>query len=306
VARDDFTLDSRRRLNALLGGTTSSPVLDGYPGSDTISSGSIGSDTEAWRSWLATPAVDGRIPAPPFGLAEPGAPPEPPSDGPVARVVPRFLRGARVDPGRRGAVALVAIALLAGVVVAFLVWGSRPRAEPLTALPVAVAVDSPAPTSAAATVAPPTPEPVVVSVTGKVVRPGLVTVADGARVADVLAAAGGPLPGVDVATLNLARRVADGEQVAVGVPAAADAAPPVAAGPAGGGASTGSAPGAPLDLNTASVSQFDTLPGVGPVTAQRIVDWRTQHGRFARIEQLREVDGIGERRFEQLRELVRI
>ncbi len=161
--------------------------------------------------------------------------------------------------------------------------------------------------------APPAPAgPLVVSVSGKVVRPGLVEVPEGGRVADVLAAAGGALPGTDLTTLNLARRVSDGEQVAVGVPAAPDAAPgPVAGANPGSSAGSGtgggaSGPAAKVDLNAASAEQLDGLPGVGPVTAQRILEWRTRHGRFARVEQLREVEGIGERRFGQLRELVTV
>ena len=155
----------------------------------------------------------------------------------------------------------------------------------------------------------------VVSVAGRVARPGVVRVPDGARVADVLAAAGGAQPGVDLSGLNLARRVVDGEQIAVGVPPAPDAAghPPsdgsAGAGGDGSGAAAGpgaAGPAAKIDLNTASVAQLDTLPGVGPVTAQHIVEWRSRNGRFARVEQLREIDGIGERRFQQLRELVTV
>jgi competence protein ComEA len=140
----------------------------------------------------------------------------------------------------------------------------------------------------------------VVAVVGKVRRPGLVRVPPGSRVADTLDAAGGVLPGVDLAGVNLARKVGDGEQVAVGVPPAPDAVP------ATGGEPEAAGPGkAPLDLNAATVEQLDALPGVGPVTAQRIVDWRVRNGRFATVEQLREVEGIGERRLGQLRGLVR-
>ena len=146
----------------------------------------------------------------------------------------------------------------------------------------------------------------MVSVSGKVRRPGLVEVPAGSRVADVLDAAGGALPGTDLAGLNLARRVVDGEQVAVAVPPAPDAAAaPLGAAPAAGAAGP-AAPVGKVDLNSATVAQLDVLPGVGPVTAQRILEWRTRNGRFARVEQLREVDGIGERRFAQLRELVTV
>jgi competence protein ComEA len=143
----------------------------------------------------------------------------------------------------------------------------------------------------------------------------VVRVPDGARVADVLTAAGGAQPGVDLSGLNLARRVVDGEQIAVGVPPAPDAAGhspsggSAGAGGDGSGAAAGpgaAGPAAKIDLNTASVAQLDTLPGVGPVTAQHIVEWRSRNGRFARVEQLREIDGIGERRFQQLRELVTV
>jgi len=151
----------------------------------------------------------------------------------------------------------------------------------------------------------------VVSVAGRVAHPGVVRVPDGARVADALTAVGGARPGVDLSGLNLARRLVDGEQIAVGVPPAPDAAgrPPAGsaagAGPAGAGAGPAARAGK-VDLNTATVAQLDTLPGVGPVTAQHIVEWRTRNGRFARVDQLREIDGIGERRFQQLRDLVTV
>jgi competence protein ComEA len=190
----------------------------------------------------------------------------------------------------------------AGAVLAAVgVWREAPRAEPVADLPALV--ETTVATSAAPTPAPPA-EPLVVAVSGRVARPGLVFVPHGARVADVLDAAGGALPGTDLGTLNLARRVSDGEQVAVGVPAAPDAAPHSAPPPGGGTAEAGA--GAPLDLNTATVEQLDGLPGVGPVTAQRIVDWRARNGRFATVDQLREIEGIGERRFGQLRGLVRV
>ena len=197
---------------------------------------------------------------------------------------------------------MVLVGVVAAVVAAVGVWREVPRAEPVAGLPALV-------TTTAATAAPSTvaaaPE-LVVAVAGKVRRPGLVRVPAGSRVADALEAAGGVLPGADLAGVNLARKVGDGEQVAVGVPPAPDAAgAPAAAGAAAAGAGAAGAAAAPLDLNTATVEQLDALPGVGPVTAQRIVDWRARNGRFATVDQLREVEGIGERRLGQLRELVR-
>lgn len=147
------------------------------------------------------------------------------------------------------------------------------------------------------------PSGVVVDVSGKVRRPGVLTLPAGSRVADALRAAGGVRPGTDLTGLNRARILMDGEQVAVGVPAAA-----VAGGGPGVGTGTGPAPGtraAPLSLNTATVEQLDTLPGVGPVLAQHIVDHRTEHGGFRSVAELREVNGIGERRFADLSPLVR-
>jgi competence protein ComEA len=235
-------------------------------------------------------------------------------------------RGVRLDPGRPGAVALVLVAAVAAVVAAVGVWTARPQAEPVHGLP-AVAVDAAPGAGGAAgadgaaggvgaatrtAVAVGAPGVLVVSVAGRVARPGVVRVPDGARVADVLAAAGGAQPGVDLSGLNLARRVVDGEQIAVGVPPAPDAAgQPPSGGAAGDGPGVAAGPGAArpaakIDLNTASVAQLDTLPGVGPVTAQHIVEWRSRNGRFVRVEQLREIDGIGERRFQQLRELVTV
>jgi competence protein ComEA len=135
---------------------------------------------------------------------------------------------------------------------------------------------------------------VVVSVVGLVARPGLVTLPSGARVADAVEAAGGLLPGADPASVNLAAVVSDGEQVAVGVPAAA-------------GGSAGAPPaGGKVDLNAATAADLDALPGIGPVLAQRIVSWREQQGRFTSVEQLDDVPGIGPAIYEQLKGLVTV
>ncbi|NEA35787.1 ComEA family DNA-binding protein [Streptomyces sp. SID13031] len=147
------------------------------------------------------------------------------------------------------------------------------------------------------------PATVVVHVAGKVRRPGLVHAPTGSRVADVLAAAGGALPGVDLTTLNLARQVTDGEQIVVGVPTLAPAGTPTAGQPPG----TPRAPAAtPVDLNTATLAQLDGLPGVGPVLAQRILDWRNEHGRFTSTDELQEVPGVGPKKFESLKPHVRV
>lgn len=139
---------------------------------------------------------------------------------------------------------------------------------------------------------------IVVDVGGKVREPGIQRLPAGSRVADALKAAGGVRPGTNTDTLNRARFLVDGEQVIVGGPSAPA--------PGTGGSAPGGGPAAaPVSLNTATVDQLDTLPGVGPVLAQHIVDYRTQHGGFRSVDELREVNGIGDRRFADLRNLVR-
>ncbi|WP_031111634.1 ComEA family DNA-binding protein [Streptomyces sp. NRRL S-146] len=145
---------------------------------------------------------------------------------------------------------------------------------------------------------------IVVDVGGKVREPGIHRLPAGSRVADALHAAGGVKPGTDTDGLNRARFLVDGEQVIVGGPAPAPA-PGAGGGSAPGGPAGGvAAPAAPIPLNTATADQLDTLPGVGPVLAQHIIDYRTQHGGFRSVDELREVNGIGDRRFADLRDLV--
>ncbi|QUW91257.1 ComEA family DNA-binding protein [Streptomyces sp. V17-9] len=142
---------------------------------------------------------------------------------------------------------------------------------------------------------------IVVDVGGKVREPGVHSLPAGSRVEDALRAAGGVKPGTKTDGLNRARFLVDGEQVIVGASAPA---PPPGPGTASGG-QAGAGPTAPVSLNTATADQLDTLPGVGPVLAQHIIDYRTQHGGFRSVDELREVNGIGERRFADLRDLVR-
>lgn len=113
--------------------------------------------------------------------------------------------------------------------------------------------------------------------------------------ADVLTLAGGPLPGVDLTTLNLARQITDGEQITVGQPSQPQPTNPT-------GTTTPSATSTdPINLNTATLAQLDALPGVGPVLAQRILDFRTQNGPFTTIDQLQEVPGVGPKKFDSLK-----
>ncbi|MER6322417.1 ComEA family DNA-binding protein [Streptomyces coelicoflavus] len=142
---------------------------------------------------------------------------------------------------------------------------------------------------------------IVVDVGGKVRKPGVHSLPAGSRVEDALRAAGGVKPGTKTDGLNRARFLVDGEQVMVGASAPE---PPTGPGTASGGR-VGAGPAAPVSLSTATTDQLDTLPGVGPVLAQHIIDYRTRHGGFRSVDELREVNGIGERRFADLRDLVR-
>ncbi len=226
----------------------------------------------------------------------------------------------RWDPGRPGAAALAAVALVSAVLSATITWISRPTPQPV---PVPVMSASPAPSAAGSDggtgfdggtgdqvgdgarsgtgggsgpSAVAAAQTVVVAVVGQVAAPGLVTLPAGSRVDDALAAAGGPLPDADLTTVNLARVVADGEQIAVGVPGAAP----------GPSAEPGAAGSTPVNLNTASEQDLETLPGVGPVLAGRIVLYRSDSGGFTSVDQLQDVSGIGPTTFAELQDLVTV
>ncbi|NLG56617.1 MAG: ComEA family DNA-binding protein [Rhodococcus sp.] len=221
---------------------------------------------------------------------------------------------------------MIAVGLLIVVAVGFAVWrdDSLPAVPPVPVAQAGVlttgASDSTVSgatgdtTGAAETVDPAAitpPSEIVVSVVGLVHAPGIVHLTDGDRVADALAAAGGVIAGADTLSLNLAQRLADGDQVVVGSPDPHR--PPSSSTTSSENSSFGSSPGGstqsaagPINLNTATAAELETLPGVGPVTASAIISWRERNGKFTSIDQLMNVDGIGPARVEKIRPLVRV
>jgi competence protein ComEA len=215
----------------------------------------------------------------------------------------RPLLGARPHLGA-AQVGLVALVVALGLLLSAW-WLVRASGEPGEVAPPRVSAAVPATPSAPAT--PSTPagsgapaphggdtaeESIVVDVVGKVRRPGIAVLPVGARVVDAVEAAGGVRRGVDPATVNMARPLTDGEQVVVGGPAGATGAAGAPATAAGAGPAPPS--GALVNLNTADQPTLETLPGVGPVTAAAILEWRAQHGAFTSVDELLEVSGIGD------------
>ncbi|MGW4631517.1 ComEA family DNA-binding protein [Nocardia sp. NPDC004415] len=246
------------------------------------------------------------------------------------RFVPERFHGARMDPGRRGAMALGVVGVLAVVVTGVVMMRDQPIPQAVPPVPVVRAEAAPARPETVAAVAALTDTgagpgaEVVVSVVGLVEHAGLHRLPGGSRVADAIEMAGGVRDGADLSGLNLAQRLSDGDQLVVGATgphsdplrvgsamiSASGGTPAIGPTPAGGsgpkatGGGTGKSGG--VDLNTATEAELDALPGVGPVTAKAILAWRAANGRFTDIAQLGEVDGIGPARLARLRELVRI
>ncbi|MFD3555473.1 helix-hairpin-helix domain-containing protein [Streptomyces goshikiensis] len=276
----------RRRAEALLGGGGPAPppaVRPAPPPAEPVGP-------------VAGPAVVGAA-APAVPPAPTVPPPAEPAERPVLAAgvarslavrerLPVWLQArCGVEPRTVAAVGVVLVAAVGFAAQQY--WSGRP--QPVTAPAVVAPVPAPVSASAAPGAG---GTRIVVDVSGKVRDPGVRRLPAGSRVEDALAAAGGVRPGTDTGGLNRARVLVDGEQVLVGAPAQPV---PGASGPGAG----------PLSLGSATVDQLDGLPGVGPVLAQHIVDFRTARGGFRSVEDLRQVNGIGERRFADLRKLVR-
>ena len=243
----------------------------------------------------STGGPGGRDPDPPWEEGEPA-----PDRGARLTDVVRW----RLPP-RTAVVALAALALVGGAVAVRA--AAQPTGDPVAIEEPAVTADAPV-GDAAGTAAAPEPSPaeqatVWVHVVGRVASPGVVALPAGSRVGDAVTAAGGALPDADLAGLNLAAVVQDGAQVRVPAPgeepvAVADAGDP---GASGAGAADGL-----VDVNAAGSAELQTLPGIGPVLADRIVAWRTEHGPFDSVDALLDVSGIGPSVLGQIRALVRV
>ena len=243
--------------------------------------------------------------------------------------LPASFRTGRVSVSSSAVVAVLALVVALGCAfVLRILWAERAAEAPPAAGVAGIAGQAPTPAwegrdgperpatpevvsrSAPVTAAAPQAE-LVVHVVGQVARPGLVRLKAGARVADAIESAGGATRAADLAAMNLARALVDGEQVFV--PKPGQEPPTVVAPRVPGGATTGDGSGVTgesttglVDLNKADLDALDSLPGVGPVLAQRIVDWRTEHGRFTSVEELGEVSGIGDKMLSQLRPRVTV
>lgn len=196
------------------------------------------------------------------------------------------------------------VLILAAVACAFAAAQAFQHRARVTGIPVTtIGVPTPAESISPAGAEPTAAALVVVHIVGRVARPGVVRLPIGSRVKDAVTAAGGPARGADLSTLNLARVVTDGEQVVVGDRSSGSltgSTPP----PTGAG---GALPGSVrVNLNSATLAQLDGLPHIGPVLAQRILDFRTEHGRFSSVDELNEVSGIGEKTFADLQSLVTV
>lgn len=297
---------------------------DGWPGEGADQFGRTGNDTDRLPRALADPSVHGGqwLPEDPaVGRHRPG------EGRPRLLTVPESLRTVNIAVRPVAIVGVIVVVLLAGGILGVRWWLAQEGSQPV---PVAPLAPGPRPVAAGEAVpgkapgdpadAEATAEPVadgsstteaqppqrlLVHVDGQVRSPGVVRVEPGARVLDAVTAAGGLTGEADTSRLNLARPVADGERL--WVPRPGEEVPDVADDAAGGGAGpvggNPAADGAELqvNLNTADQAALEELPGVGPVTAAAIVQWRTEHGRFTHPDELLEVSGIGEATLEKLR-----
>ncbi len=182
---------------------------------------------------------------------------------------------------KRGLVILLTLTVGLG---GFYFLNSRPQAEPVVIQEIPTAA-----TESVTTL-------LIINVAGKVKNPGVYQLPPGSRVVDALEAAGQQLKGVDISDINLARVLVDGEQILIGSNRTVS----------GKVAAKKISADNPLDINRATIAQLDTLPGIGPVTAQRIIDYRTKAGRINAVDELKKISGLGGVKFEEIKALLRV
>ena len=182
---------------------------------------------------------------------------------------------------KRGLVILLTLTVGLG---GFYFLNSRPQAGPVVIQEIPTAA-----TESVTTL-------LIINVAGKVKNPGVYQLPPGSRVVDALEAAGQQLKGVDISDINLARVLVDGEQILIGSNRTVS----------GKVAAKKITADNPLDINRATIAQLDTLPGIGPVTAQRIIDYRTKAGRINAVDELKKISGLGGVKFEEIKALLRV
>ncbi len=182
---------------------------------------------------------------------------------------------------KRGLVILLTLTVGLG---GFYFLNSRPQSEPAVLQEIPTAATESVTTS------------LIINVAGKVKNPGVYQLPPGSRVVDALEAAGQQLKGVDISDINLARVLVDGEQILIGSNRTVS----------GKVAAKKISVDNPLDINRATIAQLDTLPGIGPVTAQRIIDYRTKVGRINAVDELKKISGLGGVKFEEIKALLRV
>ena len=182
---------------------------------------------------------------------------------------------------KRGLVILLTLTVGLG---GFYFLNSRPQSEPAVLQEIPTAATESVTTS------------LIINVAGKVKNPGVYQLPPGSRVVDALEAAGQQLKGVDISDINLARVLVDGEQILIGSNRTVS----------GKVATKKISADNPLDINRATIAQLDTLPGIGPVTAQRIIDYRTKVGRINAVDELKKISGLGGVKFEEIKALLRV
>ncbi len=278
--RRETTETVRDRMAHLLAmqppdGTTAAESPPGAPGAP----GAPGKSGEPREPGALGQPGDERDGPEPFPLLSEEAP----------RPAPALRSALALD--RRAVLGLAVLLLLALAYAVQHFWLGRPEAVPVPVAATPTTIRAEPGTAASATPEAVAATVVVVDIAGRVQTPGVRALPSGSRVADALRVAGGALPDTDTKQLNLARVLTDGEQILVGEPASQ---------PPPGGPTARS----PVSLNHATPEQLDALPGVGPTLAQRIIAFRQTHGLFRSLDQLRQVSGIGQRTFDEMKPLL--